>query len=435
MQRTDPMMSMSASPHPLDIDLLDLIEGTLSPDPTRAIEVHLATCVLCRIKRQRLSDEAPIDPVDLGDVEIPAFGHVEIVDAPAATAAPGELWLTDGDEALMVLLRDVRDPLLGVVVMPVTFETDVADSGTVILDSAASPLGVPLAIYDGMLSRLPLHVLRSRVVPARDVDLSTLAVGEPGVSRGSSLEGPADPRHEVRQNIADRLAALSPVHDDFTPTDVAPDSDTFGMVQEQLKALHNGNTTVERFATPGGCPDGWIGLGRILQRHLSLLIIGTPAGLITEADYVAARGMAVRWHASALIVCPRQGRTVDLYTPKGLYDAMQVPLGQRSPEPTVSGLDLIDSVRKFFDLHPLWHVPASSETRQVSRVDVSKVLERNVHVATARLAERSVRGAGKPEAYERASTQGDQLAAILQRALEGTLVPEDIQAVVDGHQE
>jgi hypothetical protein len=200
--------------HPLDTDLMDLVEGTLSPDAARSVEAHLAGCVLCRIKRQRLTNEAPIDFIDVHDVEIPSFGRIATVDVSPATALPGELWLTEGDEAVMVLVRKVLDPLLGLVVVPVTFDTEVADSGTVVLDATASPLGVPLAIYDAMVSSLPLYVLRNRVVPVRDVDLLNLAVGEPGVSRGSALEGPGDPRHEVRQYIADRLTALSPVEDD-----------------------------------------------------------------------------------------------------------------------------------------------------------------------------------------------------------------------------
>lgn len=431
MRRTDVVMSIFASSgHPLDTDLMDLVEGTLSPDAIRSVEAHLATCVLCRIKRQRLTNEPPIVFVDLHDVEIPTFGRIETVDASPAAALPGELWLTRGDEATMVLVRRVLDPLLGLVAVPVTFDTEVADNGTVVLDAAASPLGLPLAIYDGMLSSLPLDALLSRVVPIRDVDLLTLTVGQPGVSCGSPLEGPGDPRHEVRQYIADRLTALSPVDDD-ADTDEHPDVDAFEAFEDQLKDLRNSGTTVEPFATPAACPDGWRGLGQILQRHLSILVIGTPAGLITESDYVAARGLAIRWHASALAICPRHGTTIDLYTPKGLYDASQVPLGHRSPEPTASGLDLIDSVRKFFDQHPLWHVPAASETGQIPRVDVSEVLERTARTAAANLAERNVRGAGKPDAYKRASTRGDQLAAILQQALEGNLSPEDIRAVAN----
>lgn len=425
---------MSASAHhPLDADLLDLVEGALTAKAARSVEAHLAGCVLCRIKCQRLMGEPPIDLVDLGEADIPRFHPIDSVDASPAAAVPGELWLTGGDEAVMVLIREILDPSLSLVV-PVTFDVEAADAGTLVLDADASPLALPLVIHDGMPVHLPLDVLRSRVVPARAVDLLAVTVDEPGVRRGSPLEGPADPRHEVRQHIAELLLAVSPTAGEAAPSDETIDADGFGLVREQLGDLRRSGSTVERFATPAGCPDGWLGLGQVVERHLSILVIGTPAGLITESDYVAARGVAVRWHASALVVCSPDGGTVDLYTPKGLYDAMQVPLGHRSPEPTVSGLDLIDSVRKFFDLHPLWHVPAASETRPVPSIDVSELLERNSRLAAANLAERGVRGAGKREAYKRAAAQSDELAAVLQRALAGTLVPDDIRAVADGGQ-
>lgn len=430
---------MSASAHhPLDADLLDLVEGLLTPEATAAVEAHLAGCVLCRIKRQRLAGEPPTEPadrgeadrgsVDRGDAVIPRFRAVDSVDAPPSRALPGDLWLTVGDEAVMVLIRQLLDPSLSVVV-PVTFDVEAADSGTVVLDADTSPLNLPLAIHDSMPLRLPLDALRSRVVPARAVDLLAMTGAEPGVRQGSPLEGPADPRHEVRQHLMDQLLALSAIEGDTAPT--TPDIDGFGEVRHQLEDLRRSGSTVDPFATPAGCPDGWLGLGQVVERHLSLLVIGTPAGLITDADYVAARGVAVRWHASALVVCSPGAATVDLYTPKGLYDAMQVPLGHRSPEPTVSGLDLADSVRKFFDLHPLWHVPAASETRPVPSVDVSQLLERNSRLAAADLAERNVRGADKRQGYRQAAARSDELAAVLQRALDGALAPEDIQAVAD----
>ncbi len=346
--------------------------------------------------------------------------------------------LTGCDEAVLVLIRRVADPgpgldpWPGLVVVPVTFDTASAHRGTVVLDAEASPLGVPVAIHEDLTATLPRGVLRRRVVPTRAVDLAALTGSGPGWGRGRPLEGPADPRHEVRQHVADRLTAVSPLVDvELAPAGAALAGDGFGPVVEQLQRLQECGTTVEPFATPAGCPEGWVGLGRVLDRHLSLLVIGTPAGLITDADHVAARGVAVRWHASALIVCPRHGATVDLYTPKGLYEALQVPLGRRAPEPSVSGLDLVDSIRKFLDLHPLWHVPDGSGSRPVRRIDVHEVLDRQVRAAAADLAGRRVRGAGKPEAYGRASTRGEQLAAVLQRALDGTLDPQDVPAVVD----
>jgi hypothetical protein len=152
---------------------------------------------------------APIDLTDIRDLKVPEFGVIEIVDAAGTEARRGELWLTASDDATMVLVRTIRDDDYGVVVVPVTLDVEVADNGALILDTSASPLVVPIAIYDRLPISLPSSALAGRVVPLRSgLDLLSLATGDPGVSRGSPLEGSADPRLEVRQYLSDRLVAL-----------------------------------------------------------------------------------------------------------------------------------------------------------------------------------------------------------------------------------
>lgn len=285
--------------HPLDTDLFDLVEGALDAPTARIVEEHLTRCVLCRIKRQRLLAAPPIDFTDLRDVDAPSFGAIETVDAPLDEVRAGDLWLTAGDESTMVLIRKVLDPDLGVVTVPVIFDVEVADSGTLVLDASTSPLGVPIAIYDGMLSGLPTRMLQSRVVPLRPVDLLQLGAGDPGVTRGSDMEGLGDPRHEVRQYIADRLTQLAPLDDDddekprspdrsIDPPTAVPGTD-FPMFRQDLSTLEGGDLTIESCPELTGCPPEWIALGEIHRRYQTLAVIGTPAGLISDSDFVAAR--------------------------------------------------------------------------------------------------------------------------------------------------
>ena len=56
MRRNEPVMAPHTSTHPLDTDVFDLIEGSLDAASAQLIEAHLEQCLLCRIKRQRLSD-------------------------------------------------------------------------------------------------------------------------------------------------------------------------------------------------------------------------------------------------------------------------------------------------------------------------------------------------------------------------------------------
>jgi hypothetical protein len=221
------MYSYPAS-HPLDTDLLDFVEGVLDGAASRVVETHLASCLLCRIKRQRFTGVAPFELTDVRDVRVPEFGAIEVEDAPGTAARRGELWLTNADEAMMVLVRSVRENDYGIVVVPVTLDIEVADSGALILDASASPVAVPIGIYDRLAVSLPSSALFGRVIPLRsDIDLLALVAGEPGVSRGTPLEGSEDPRLEVRQYLSDRLVALDSYETDAGNGDSPPSDADF----------------------------------------------------------------------------------------------------------------------------------------------------------------------------------------------------------------
>lgn len=408
--------------HPLDTDLLDLIDGTLEPASARAVQQHLATCVLCRIKQQRLADQSPYTFTEVGDVTLPSFEPVTTVTSQPTTARAGELWLTTGDEAAMVLVRKVLDSALGLVVVPVTFDIEVADNGTLVLDAAASPLSVPIAIYDKMLSGIPTEALSDRVEPRQEVDLLAIADGDPGITRGTPMEGLGDPRHEVRQYLSDRLTRLSPLEGDKaeempSPPSNAPERD-FASFRQELDDLRAEGLHVETTLTLTSCPDTWVGLGQVTRRHQSVGVIGTPAGLISDYDFVAARSFVLRAHLSAIIVCPRDGETVDLFTPDSLYDGYDVPSGTPGRRPFVDTHGLGDSIRKFLGARENWNVPFASASGQVERIDVPELLNEAALEATSGLANGNFRGE-KREGWQRAANYGDELAALLRTAADG----------------
>ena len=432
-------MSSYPASHPLDTDLLDFVEDALDDAASRAVETHLASCLLCRIKRQRLTNVAPIELTDVRSLRVPEFGEIEIEDALGTAARPGELWLTASDEATMVLVRTIRDNDYGVVVVPVTLDIEVADIGALTLDASASPLTVPIAIYDRLAVSLPLSALSGRVIPLRgDVDLLSLVAGEPGVSRGSPLEGSADPRLEVRQYLSDRLVALESYQTDDGSYDLPPnDSDS------RLAALRDGivlrrgpSCEVEELESMPSLPEtpsAWRGFACIKEFTLRIIVIDTPAGLIDERDYVCAQVLLTRLDGSALVVCNWHSDSTDLFDAPTLFHAFELPDGARASEPLISGKSLVDTIAKFLEQKRVMISAISSSGQHAARVNVQEILAEQVAGALDAAVGRASRlGAEKQAGYMALEGLGKDLAEVLKTALEANFDPQAIVALVEG---
>jgi hypothetical protein len=159
-------------------------------------------------------------------------------------------------------------------------------------------------------------------------------------------------------------------------------------------------------------------------------VIGTPAGLISDSDFVAARSLVLRWHLSALVVCPREGTTVDLYSPENLYDGFALPSGAASRRPFVDTHGLRDSVLKFLGTRDPWNVPSASDTRRIERVNVSELLRQLAGEAASELGTENVRGE-KRQGWRAAATRADRLAEVLPEVLEGDFDPAAIVELAD----
>ncbi|MCA1572799.1 MAG: hypothetical protein LC798_21395 [Chloroflexi bacterium] len=421
----------------MDTDLLDYVEGTCDATTADSIASHLAGCLLCRIKRQRLSGAPPMELADVRHVVTPDFGVIDVAPADAKAPQPGELWLTSSDEATMVLVTGVRADDAGVVVVPVTLDVDVADRRVLILDESASPLSVPLAIYEDLTVSLPTRALAERVAPLRQVDLLSLSDQDEGVARGSPIESHADSRLEIRQYLVDRLISLDP-HDaaqDDQPGESGHAS-RLALLQDELLFRRGPNCDVQELTTlpPGaGTPSDWTGLARVIDFRVRVIVIETPSGLQDDSDFSAAQALVVRLDASSLAVCTPNTDTADIYDAPALFRAFQLPEGTRSSDPLISGLWLPDAVAKYLDQkRPVVSVVMAS-TRHAPRVHAADVLAHEVISAVDATSKRASKlGPAKGEGYLRLPAWRSELADVLKRALEPEFDPQWITDAIGG---
>lgn len=416
-------MSDPRASHPLDVDLVDLVDGVLDPAGARAVEDHLVTCGACRGKRQRIARTPPIGDVARRGVEAPAFEPIEVEDADPSDVGPGELWLTATDDAAMVVVAEVRPEGRGVVVTPVVLDIEVADHGTLVLDRTASPLPVPIAVYDGMLISLPVAALRGRVVPVRaDVDLLGLSEGDPGVGRGTPLEGPADPRHEVRQSIADRVLSAE------------SDQEAFDERFEELRRAFFGrdDAVVAPLHLPRDVPSTWEGIAQIESFNQRVLVVAIEGGLPEDRGPLSA--LCEQLHGSAIAVrADARSPEVDLYLRSGLVGARSVRTGAILSGPILSGPDADTIVRYLDAMVSIPSVRALAEGRRAP-VDPKEILGRQVEAALSRQVAtgRKARIPAKREGLTSVAGLEADLTEALRPLFSKRVAPSAITDLVDG---
>jgi hypothetical protein len=297
---------------------------------------------------------------------------------------------------------------------------------------------VPLAIFDDLAVSLPIAALAERVIPRSKVDLLALTDRDEGVSRGTPIRSPADPRLEVRQYLVDRLTALDPYDvergDEDDPADDTPPR--VALLRDEL-LLHRGpNCDVQEMHTlPRGTttPVGWTGVAHVSDFTVRLIVIETPNGLQEEQDFTAAQALVTRLAASAMAVCTPYSDTADVYDTPALFRAFQLPEGTRSSAPTIAGLWLPDAVAKYLDQKRVVVSTIGLSPHHAPRVDAAVVLTSEVVRAIDVTVRRAPRlGAEKSEGYLQLSSWRSEVADVLVRALEAGFDPLWIADAVTG---
>ena len=204
--------------HPSDADLLVKALGEHDTASGLDIEGHLADCLYCRIRLNRIKISDP-------RLEPPAFAvpsrpvSDETLELLAANPSPmveaGQVWLAQGDHGqLMVWIGGLRSDTDAAWAYPVTPNIDAVDDNALIVELPnVGPVGVVSSLYGSVdISRLVAHLgdldidsdFRRLDEAARNGTRTDLRTGRP-------ITDPADERHEFDQFLIDQLADLDPI--------------------------------------------------------------------------------------------------------------------------------------------------------------------------------------------------------------------------------
>ena len=204
--------------HPSDADLLVKALGEHDTASGLDIEGHLADCLYCRIRLNRIKISDP-------RLEPPAFAvpsrpvSDETLELLAANPSPmveaGQVWLAQGDHGqLMVWIGGLRSDTDAAWAYPVTPNIDAVDDNALIVELPnVGPVGVVSSLYGSVdISRLVAHLgdldidsdFRRLDEAVRNGTRTDLCTGRP-------ITDPADERHEFDQFLIDQLADLDPI--------------------------------------------------------------------------------------------------------------------------------------------------------------------------------------------------------------------------------
>jgi hypothetical protein len=410
---------MIPNSHPTSNELLG--NGGSAEDAVLA--AHLDECVACRVRSARLRESAGLPRPSLESLARIAEASVAISSAlpkllkshPDRGPRPGELWRIGHEEAALAWVRRTFDDD-AVDVIPVTLDTDMADSESIFVSGDMTPVGFDLVAFVSLRTHLHVGFFLNHVANlniANDVEEVVSAMREQrpprGVSTGVPIFGDQDQRIEYRQAIRDIFGDLTPgawirahqlremgesqSHHEPLPAASEPmtapatrqESEDWESLDEEIRERLRGarcrstNLPSRPTVTP---------LLKVSYLDTAVLVITTddeaafaePAVLLEDVkslvliepdvDAVAIAQSSVQsisdWSA-VLLKVPHM--RVALEVPKG------TPTG---PKVTLDGLSLIDTLVKYLDSAvAAWDVTEEAE-RYLGGTDVRDIAERHV---------------------------------------------------------
>ena len=437
--------------HPLDIDLADFAGDLVDEARREALEDHLGGCLLCRIKVRRLRD-APGEPPEArhparsgADVSAGIGAglsvmapRVSVADVSAGRLAPGQLWAAGNEERLLVLV--LREGNGRVLVVPVTFDVPSADDETIVVEAALSPFEMAIAVYPALPAELPRFSLVAcfgQLVEAGDVD-RLLAGALPGTARGEPIDGPADPRLEFRQMLADHLGALEGI---APGPGIAADAPPAGperlasVLAAELRDRRGQRCRLYRLSSWEGLlagTKGWTPVATVDELGTVLVVFDTRSGLASGDDFNAALSVLTRYNATAVVVLATSiSPNAELFDAASLSYGIGVPSGETSPPaPLLSGLAPADAIAKFLDQSSAWSQTSWPGRASTAPSDVIATLSRSAAWAIEEVVRKGRRAKIAPKAAGYASVE--LLARDLEDVLQGALAGDHVAQRLSG---
>ena len=243
---------------------------------------------------------------------------------------------------------------------------------------------------------------------------------------------------EVRQYLSDRLVALDSYEtNDGSDDPPAIDNESrLGALRDEIVLRRGPSCEVEELDSLPGLPDTphtWRGFACIQEFTLRIIVIDTPDGLNDERDYVCAQALLTRRDGSALVVCNWRSDPADLFDVPTLFHAFELPDGERTSSPLISGLSLADTVGKFLEQKRVMISAIGASGQHAARVNVPEILAEQVTGAVeANLGRASRLGAEKREGYMALAGLRDGLTEVLRTAVEIHFDPQTIVELLEG---
>ena len=223
IEQTDFQMPSLADDDLLHGELLEYALGESDPASAATAEAHLADCLLCRVRLNRIKIDDP-------RLEPPAFAvsHPPISEEalkllaahPPARIESDQVWYARGEHSqLMVWVS--HEPIGffdAVMAHPVTANINAVDDSALIVDL---PKIGPVAVSSPIIGLVPKSKL---VAHLGDLDIASdlqrIYKGDRSdLETGRPITDPNDERHEFDQFLIDQLADLDPIIENLDEED------------------------------------------------------------------------------------------------------------------------------------------------------------------------------------------------------------------------